>query len=533
MDEVALSNRGRLIAGLLGLSAAVAVWFAARSGELPPPAQNLAAMTVLMAVFWASQPIPIAVTSLLPIALYPILGIAGSREVCAAYGDRNVFLYLGGFIIAIGLERWDLHRRIALHTVRIIGHSPARLIYGFAFATAFLSMWISNTATTLLMLPIALSLIQTLEEELPRLAENETEQSIHLALAPFSVALLLAIAFGATCGGLSTIVGTPTNTSFRGFWQREFVAHGAPPLATGDWMMAFVPLTVVMLVGMCLLTTRRLSILPGMERLGREFCDSRLRALGPMKSGERRMLAIFAGTAILWITRERLSFGEHFGIPGWGDALAGWMVRSFQLTEKSAAAMVDDSTVALVMAILMFLVTGRRSVETPSEPLIDWQTVERRVPWGVLLLFGGGFAMADAFRTTGLAEWLGTRMSTLFEGAPLWVIIAGTCTLVTVLSEFTSNVATVNTVLPVLAPLAVSLNVEPQQLLIPAAISASFGFMLPVATPPNAIVFGTGRIPVRAMMRYGVLLDILGIVLMTIFALTVVPAVFPPVTGGR
>jgi sodium-dependent dicarboxylate transporter 2/3/5 len=259
--------------------------------------------------------------------------------------------------------------------------------------------------------------------------------------------------------------------------------------------------------------------------LGHDFCQHRLDELGRMSPGEWKMLAVFVATAVLWILREPLVFGDLQLVPGWNGPVGRWLV-SLGVSEKLARDMADDSTVAIVMALTMFLLQGRRNHATSAEPLMDWETVQRRVPWGVLILFGGGFAMADAFRTTGLGAWMGGKMGVAFSGLPLWVIIAGCCTLVTFLSEFTSNVATVNTALPVLAPLAASLNIDPRVLLVPAAVSASFGFMLPVATPPNAIVYGTGRIPVRSMMKYGLALDVIGVVLMTVFAMYVVPWAF-------
>jgi sodium-dependent dicarboxylate transporter 2/3/5 len=524
MEDSVLTGRSRTLALVGALLAGLLTWWAAGLSDLPTTARSLAAVTVVMAAFWSTQPIPIAATSLLPIAIYPLLGIAGRKEVCAAYGDSNVFLYLGGFVVALGLERWHLHRRMALHVILAVGSSPRRLVYGMAFATAFLSMWISNTATTLLMLPIALSLVQVLEEELPRVGGGTTEEIQH-ALRPFAVALLLAVAFGATCGGLATIVGTPTNTSFRGFWNREFAENGWPLLSAADWMTAFIPLAALMLIGLCFVTTFRLSIPAGADQLGKDFCEHRLAELGRMSSGEWRMLLIFVATAALWILREPLVFGDAQLVPGWNGPVSRWLVGQ-GVSEKAARDMADDSTVAVAMALLMFLLRGRRNGESSPEPLMDWETVQRRVPWGVLILFGGGFAMADGFRTTGLGAWLGGQMGAAFSGMPLWLIIAGCCALVTLLSEFTSNVATVNTALPVLAPLAASLNVDPRILLIPAAASASFGFMLPVATPPNAIVYGTGRIPVRSMMKFGFALDVLGVVLITLFGMYVVPWAF-------
>ncbi|MBX3443560.1 MAG: anion permease [Planctomyces sp.] len=524
MEEPVLSTRGRRWMALLGIALAIAAWGLARGAELPPAACHLAATTVLMAVYWATQPIPIAVTSLIPIALYPLLGIAGARQVCAAYGESNVFLYLGGFVIALGLERWDLHRRIALNIVSAIGTSTKRLVYGFAFATAALSMWISNTATTLLMLPIALSLVQMLEEELPGLAGSARGEALSGSLSRFTVALLLAVAFGATCGGLATFVGTPTNTSFRGFWER-MVEAGAEPISAGEWMLAFIPLSAAMLTGVCVMTTWRLRPLPGLDRLGREFCRSRLAELGPMSSGARWMLAVFLAAATLWMTREPIALSRGWEIPGWRAPLTEFIARRTSIPPASFPA-VDDSTVAILLVLAMFVLQGRRPGDAEPRPLMDWATVQERLPWGVLLLFGGGFAMADAFRTTGLADWLGGRMSSLSEGTPLWAMTAAVCSLVTLLSEFTSNVATVNTALPMLAPLADGADVDPRLLLIPAAISASFGFMLPVATPPNAIVYGTGRVPVRQMMLYGFALDVLGVVLIVLFSMTILPAVF-------
>lgn len=525
MEDSVLTGRSRAIALSCALVAGLAVWWAAGRADMAPTARALMGVTLVMAICWATQPIPIAATSLLPIALYPLFGIAGSKSVCAAYGDSNVFLYLGGFIVALGLERWNLHRRMALHVILAVGSSPKRLVFGMAFSSAFLSMWISNTATTLLMLPIALSLVQVLEEELPKLGGGGTPQEIRESLQPFAIALLLAVAFGATCGGLATIVGTPTNTSFRGFWNREFVETGWPALSAAHWMTAFVPLAALMLIALCFVTTFRLSIPAGADRLGREFCEHRLHELGRMSPGEWKMLGVFLATAILWILREPLIFGDFQIVGGWNEPLSLWLTRQ-GVSAKAAREMADDSTVALLMALMMFVLRGRRNSVLTAEPLMDWETVQRRVPWGVLLLFGGGFAMADAFRTTGLGAWLGGNLGVALQGLPLWMIIAGCCALVTLLSEFTSNVATVNTVLPVLAPLATSLNVDPRVLLIPAAVSASFGFMLPVATPPNAIVYGTGRVPVRAMMKYGLALDILGVVLITLFALWVVPSAF-------
>ncbi|MGH7127151.1 MAG: SLC13 family permease, partial [Planctomycetaceae bacterium] len=416
------------------------------------------------------------------------------------------------------IERWGLHRRMALHVVRVIGTTPRLIVLGFMAATAFLSMWISNTACTLLMLPIGLALIASLEGltehrgQKPGVSEKPGF-STSSPLARFSMVLMLSIAYAASIGGLTTLVGTPTNIAFVRIWDEAYPRDrfpDAPPISVGGWMSAVVPLGVVLLLAAWGLLTWRLQRIPGTERLGRSFFTDRLRQLGRPRLGELLMLLVFTATAVLWITRTPLMLGPYELLPGWAawtaDALAEWNV---------TADLLHDSTVAMGMAILLFALPGGRDTEGRLMYLMDWKTAER-LPWGILLLFGGGFAIAGAFTTTGLSEWLGGQFAAGLRDQPTWVLVAGTCLMLTFLSDLTSNGATVSAILPILVGATTAMDVDPRLILIPAAISASFGFMLPIATPPNAIVFGTGRIRMGDMARYGFALNLIAVALLTI-----------------
>ena len=508
---------------------------------LPRPAQNLAGVTVLMAALWITQALPIAVTSLLPLVAFPILGIEEAKSVSKAYIDQNIFLFLGGFIIALGIEKWGLHQRMALHIVRILGTSPKRMVLGFMLATAFLSMWISNTASTLLMLPIGLALMSSLSK-LPLETESLTPGEIgsleagrESSLRHFMTVLLLGIAYSASIGGFTTLVGTPTNVQFIGIWDRMFVepessppakANGeeakrdqepdtiskppvqppaAPRFSAGQWMLAVAPLGVCYLLLAWGGLTWKLPRIPGSEKLDRGFFTDRLKQLGPPDRAECSMLVVFIVTAMLWIFRKPLTFGETTLLPGWQDFVE----------ETIGAVGMHDSTVAMGMAILLFLIPAGRTENGQAEFLMDWKTAER-LPWGILLLIGGGFALAQAFSSTGLSEFLGREFSQIVANWPAWLLVAATCFLLTFLTELTSNVATVATLVPVLAQTAIEIGLDPRVVMIPATIAASCAFMLPIATPPNAIVFGSGRIEMWQMVRYGIGLNLLGVVLITL-----------------
>ncbi len=478
-----------------------------------PAAYRMAAVTLLMAVLWITQVIPLAVTSLVPLVAFPLLGIQAAKDVSKAYIDQNVFLFLGGFIIAMGIEKWGLHRRMALHIVRVLGTGLRQVVLGFMAATAFLSMWISNTASTLLMLPIGLAMIASLRElTTDDNASGFSEKSQHAALNKFATVLMISIAYAASIGGFTTLVGTPTNVQFLGVWGQEFpVAEypNAPSFSAGEWLIAVFPLGLLLLLCAWGVLTIGLPRRIGEKAIDRHFFTDRLRALGPPTAAEWRMLAVFVITAALWIFRKPLTLGGTELLPGWGTLLV-----DFLTTLGVKPLQIHDSTVAIGMAILMFAIPAKRDSSGRLQRLMDWETAEK-LPWGILLLIGGGFAIAGGFRKTLLADWLGREFAHYVGGWPPWLLVAAVCFLLTFLTEMTSNVATVSTLLPILAGTAISLGVDPRLIMVPAAISASCAFMLPIATPPNAIVFGSGKIRMGQMVGYGIVLNLIGVALIT------------------
>lgn len=514
------------------------ILLAPSSDALPPAAQRAAAVAVAMGTLWFTQAVPLGATSLIPLVAFPLLGIQSAREVSSSYINESVFLYLGGFIVALGIERWGLHRRIALHVVRAVGVGPKRIVLGFSLATAFLSMWMSNTAATMLMIPIALALLGSFDElsttsdgEQPPAPSDKERHAL-------SVAVLLGVAYSASIGGLATLVGTPTNIVFRQIYSATF--PDAPEISAGQWMTSFVPLGVAFLLVMWLALTFRLKPIPGAERLERSFFTERLRALGPPTKAEWRMLVVFAATALLWLFRTPFSFsGDPDAaalIPGWGPALERLMVW-FGIPEDTTSGLVTDSTVAMTMAALLFFLPSGTAPERPDDlvvrsprsaraNLMDWPTANR-LPWEVLLLFGGGFALADAFQQTGLSQWVGEEFALSLGGQATWLVIIATCLLLTVLSEFASNTATASIILPILAPAAVQMGMDPRLVMVAATLAASCGFMLPAATPPNALVFTSGRVSAIEMAKRGFVLDIIGVVLVTLAALWL----FAPIMG--
>jgi sodium-dependent dicarboxylate transporter 2/3/5 len=484
------------------------------TGLLPPRAQRLAAVTVLMAVLWVTQTIPIAATSLIPLAAFPLLGILSAKEVSKEYINENIFLFLGGFMIALGIEKWGLHRRMSLHIVRIIGGGMKRVVLGFMLATAFLSMWISNTASTLLMLPIGLALLTSLGEGLGDGEKTQSDDSEPEAMKKLAAVLMLAIAYSASIGGLTTLVGTPTNLQYQKVWSDSFPSDrfpDEPEISAGEWMMAFVPLGVVFLLCAWGVLVRGLPVIPGSEKFSRSFFSDRLKALGPASRAEKLMLAVFTTTALLWLFRKPLKVGSEPILPGWGDGVA-WLLSAWGVTNAN----LHDSTVAIGMALLMFFLPAGTDDTGKTQYLMDWKTTER-LPWGILLLIGGGFAIAGAFQQTGLAEFLGRWFAETFADQPIVLLIGATCGGLTFLTEFTSNVATVSAILPILATAASNpgIYIDPRLIMIPATISTSCAFMLPIATPPNAIVFGSGKVSISQMARYGILLNLIGVVLIT------------------
>lgn len=442
------------------------------------------AVALLMALWWIAEVAPLAVTSLLPVVLFPALGIMDGRAVSITYFNHVIFLFLGGFLVALAIQKWNLHQRIALNILRVIGLSPGRILLGFMFASAFLSMWISNTATAMLMVPILLSIINKLE------ALNGKEGAQGL-----TIGLLLGIAYGCSLGGVATLVGTPPNLSFARIFTIYFPE--APEISFASWFFFAFPITAILFVVvwayLYLFYVRRGK--PA-QALSRKEVALESRSLGPWSYEEKVVTVLFVALALLWFFRADIVIG-NFTIPGWSGLFGH-------------PAYFNDGTVAIFIAVLLFLIPARQE----EGFLMDWAAAEG-IPWGIILLFGGGFALASGFKESGLSLWFGNQLAWLKDVHPL-LLIASIAFLVTFLTELTSNTATVETILPILAGLAISIETNPLLFMLPATVAGSLAFMLPVATPPNAIVFGTSRLEVIQMARAGLALNFLGIFIVTL-----------------
>lgn len=480
---------------IAGPAAALVVYALLRQQGAQPA--MMAGLVAWMALWWISEAVPLPVTSLLPLVLFPILGVDSAAGAAANYGKEVIFLFLGGFIIALGVERTGLHRRIALRIMSTVGTSSVRLVLGIMTACAFLSMWINSTAATLVMLPIALSLLD--DGDVPADARQR-----------LTIPLLLGVAYGATIGGLATPVGTPPNLVFLSLWKQLYPQ--APVIGFGQWMAVGVPLAVVYLGIAWLLLTRGVFDLRGDALGDANAVRSRLLALGPITRDERLAGGVFAMVSLLWITGDPVRQGEVLLFSGW---------RSQAPFLKD----VSDAAVAVLGAVLLFLLPAERRAGKPHEPcstpvaggsIMDWSFAEQRVPWGVLLLIGGGFALAAGVDRSGLSTLIGAAMSGI-GSLPLFLLIGATVLIVCLLSELGSNTATASLTLPILAAMAERWGMEPVSILWPAAMGASLGFMLPVASPMQTLVFGTGRIPVRRMVLAGMWMDLVGVLLLMLF----------------
>ncbi|MEX0726774.1 MAG: SLC13 family permease [Planctomycetaceae bacterium] len=503
---------------LIALALFAVIFFAPTPADLAPAGQRLLAVTALMGVLWFTQSIPIAVTSLIPLAAYPWLGIQTSETVSSGYVNSNVFLFIGGFLIALGIEKWGLHRRIAFVMVSVVGNGPRQIVLGFMLASGFLSMWLSNTASTLLMLPIGIALLKTISD-----LQADPDVSIDTkivsrefaenpALRFFGESLFIGIAYAASIGGFTTLVGTPTNIAFQQIWRGQF--PDAPALSSAEWMMLFVPMGFVLLLCAWGLLVWKMPSLPHIDKFDRRYFRHRLKALGKPSRAECWMLFIFTTTAAMWIFRKPLVLGTEPILPGWGDMVTRYLL-AWGVEDSIASKAVDDSTVAMTMALLMFFIPVQRDGTGKMQYLFDWKTAEK-LPWDVILLIGGGFAVANAFRDTRLSEWVGMLFAQGLSGWPVWGVVVLVTAALIFLTEFTTNVATVNATLPVLAGVAMTAGWDPRLIMIPAAIAASCAFMLPTGTPPNAIVFGSGFVRMERMLKVGMLLNLIAIVLISL-----------------
>ncbi len=471
---------------VLGPVLALAMYFLTGGPEgLGPEGQAVALIGTLMAIMWMTEAMPLPITSLMPLLLFPLAGVLSFEEAAKPFADKYIFLFLGGFMIARAIERWNLHRRLALWIMLAVGARPARLVGGFMLATALLSMWISNTATAMMMLPMALSMIGLLTDQ-GSTDEDEADR--------FGVCVLLGIAYSASIGGMGTLIGTPPNAFFAGFLDKQGITIGF-----GEWMVLAMPLVVILLIACWLLLTRvfyrvgRTEIAGGRDLLHRELAK-----LGPISRAEWTVLVIFTMTAAMWIFRQPVT--------NWP-----WLVERFpRVTE------INDAMIAMFGAITLFAIPVNLA---KGEFALDWETA-KGIPWGILLLFGGGLSLAKAAAGSGFTEWVGHSVAGL-SGMPTLVLVLAVTFVVIFLTELTSNIATAAAFLPIIYGIGVGLGVDPLMLVVPATIAASCAFMLPVATPPNAIVFGSGLVTIPQMCKAGLWLNLLGIVLVTLLTYAV------------
>lgn len=442
------------------------------------------AIAVLMAIWWITEAIPLAATALLPVVLFPALGVVDGKTISTMYFNHLIFLFLGGFLMALAMERWDLHRRIAIKVLMFFGISPGRILMGFMVATAFLSMWMSNTATTMMMIPIALSIIYKLEEILGK-----------AKLGTYSIGLLLGIAYAASIGGIATLVGTPPNLSFARI--ANIIFPQMPEISFADWFIFATWITLLVFIAAWVLLFIMYKPKHPWDGVNRKEFRKEYQLLGPAKPEEKIVFVLFILMALLWVFRA----GFHIGvvnIPGWSQLFAH-------------PEYINDGTVAIAIALILFIIPSKTN---KGERLMDWETANR-LPWHIVLLFGGGFALAKGFVDSGLSIWFGEQLSGLAGTHPM-VLTSVIVAMMSFLTELTSNVASTEMILPILAGLAYSIQINPLLLMIPATLAASLAFMLPVATPPNAIIFGTGRLHVKDMVKTGFLLNIIGVVVTTL-----------------
>lgn len=450
---------------------------------------DILCITIWMALWWITEVVPIAVTALLPIVLFPLTGALDISATTAAYGHKYVFLFLGGFILAIAIEKWNLHKRIALTIISIIGNKIKNIILGFMIATAFISMWISNTATSVMMLPIGMAVISILKDD----RTTKKEQDL------FGKALMLAIAYSASIGGMATLIGTPPNLIFAGILEELYGVE----IGFMNWMLVGFPIAVILTflawwyltnIGFKFKNTE----LPG----GRTEIKKLLQELGEISKQEKRVLVVFVCTAFLWMTR---TFLIQPIIPA-----------------------IDDTIIAMIAGLVLFVIPAgnvdKKGLKSNNRALITWKEAVK-LPWGIILLFGGGMALAKGFEETGLAFWIADQLVNL-QFLPLFILVIFMVAGVNLLSEVASNTATTAMLLPVLAPLAVALGVHPYLLLVGGTLAASCGFMLPAATPPNAIVFGSGQLKISDMVKAGIWMDLIAICLISIFVYFYLPFIW-------
>ncbi|QAS52032.1 SLC13 family permease [Halobacillus litoralis] len=454
---------------------------------LSDSAVAILASTLWIATWWITEAVPIPATSLLPLILFPVTGGLEGGATASSYGDNTIFLFMGGFLIALAMQKWNLHKRMALFIIASVGTSTEQIVLGFMVATGSLSMWISNTATAMMMVPIGMAVIYQASEQLKKKGETVDHSDFH-----FGKAVMLGIAYSASIGGLATLIGTPPNTIFKGVVEQTYGIE----VTFAGWMAFGVPLAVIFLAIAWFYLVKmaypmRIKELPG----GRKVIREERQSLGMMSSEEKIVMTVFSITALAWISR------------------------SFILVEINEN--INDTMIAMTAAVLLFLIPSKNK---KGDFLLDWDTA-KGLPWGILLLFGAGLAIATGFQETGLAEWIGKQL-TILEGVNLILIVIIVAALVIFLTEITSNTATATMMFPIMASLASALSVHPYSLMIAAGVAASCAFMLPVATPPNAVVFGSGYLRIPDMAKAGFLLNVFAVILVTLAIYFYLPLVW-------
>ncbi|MCH2233375.1 MAG: SLC13 family permease [Crocinitomicaceae bacterium] len=476
----------KLVKGGIGVLIAL-ILYVLVPGDQYEKAPLMAAVVGLMAAWWVMEVIPIGLTSLIPIVVLPFLGIGSFMEFLPYYYKEMIFLFLGGYLLALGLQASDLHNRIALYVVLKIGSTPSRLILGFMLTTGFLSMWIANTASVVVMLPIGMSILEGVQR-----VSNDNK-----FVKRFGIALMLGIAYAADIGGMATLVGTPPNIVFAENYSTLFPE--APAIGFVDWMVLCMPFSVIFLFLGWLFMTRVVIRMPRTKIYeDNSAIRKKLEALGKMTRDEKFAGLIFGSAAVLWLTGSDIQLSDNFTFHGWRY----WL----------GLEAISDAIVAMICAVLLFLVP---SSEKKGKMLLPFKTY-KQIPVGILLLFGGGFAIAGGFKMSGLDEVIKQIFESMPELAPM-LIVGIICLIVTFLTELTSNTAITNLILPILASATVVLDMDPRLMMIPATLSASCAFMMPIASPTQAIAYGSGYVTIPEMMRTGVWFNLLGVLIVTVF----------------
>lgn len=466
------------------------IWLLPTPDGMSDAAKGVAAVTVFMAVYWITEAIPIPATSLLPIMLYPLLGIMTVGETTIKYANDTIYLFMGGFFVAVTMQRWNLHRRIALYTIKLVGISPTKMILGFMIATGFISMWVSNTATALMMVPIGLAVIAQVTG-----VANKDLLSGNLGNKEgnFAKALMLGVAYSASIGGVATLIGTPPNSIMKGMLEESY----GQTITFSQWMAFGLPLSIIMIAFTWLLLTKILFPMGDLKLTeGKTVIDREIKGLGKITRQEIIVLAVFILVGLLWVLGPKIR-------------------------EISMFANLSDTVIAMLGTLLLFAIPAdwKNNVF-----ILDWETA-KEIPWDIVILFGGGFAIAAGFEKTGLAKYIAQELQGL-KGVDMLIFITIVTLLVVFLTEITSNTATATLLVPIMGASAIALGIHPYATIVPACVAASFAFMFPVATPPNAVVFGSGAIRMKDMAKAGLWLNIIGAIIIVLFVMYLMPALW-------